>query len=145
MWSFLNPLFLSALAAALIPLVLHLWQRQRIVVVPFSTVRFLKLAQKRSSNRVRLENVLLWFLRTLILLLLALTVLLFIIFRSYHAFSGSRKVFRSIGAAFSVFRRTPGQAWFALTAAFLTISALQAVQLPFRTFFFLRPQRHFGS
>ena len=75
-----------------------------------------------------------------ILLLLALTVLLFIIFRSYHAFSGSRKVFRSIGAAFSVFRRTPGQAWFALTAAFLTISVLQAVQLPFRTFFFLRPQ-----
>ncbi|MDD5677344.1 MAG: VWA domain-containing protein [Kiritimatiellae bacterium] len=72
MWSFLNPLFLSALAAALIPLVLHLWQRQRIVVVPFSTVRFLKLARKRSSNRVRLENVLLWFLRTLILLLLAL-------------------------------------------------------------------------
>ncbi|MDP2989578.1 MAG: VWA domain-containing protein, partial [Kiritimatiellota bacterium] len=72
MWSFLNPLFLSALAAALIPLILHLWQRQRIVVVPFSTVRFLKLAQKRSSNRVRLENILLWLLRTLILLLLAL-------------------------------------------------------------------------
>src|ERR1035437_8500045 len=72
MWSFLNPLFLSALAAALIPLVLHLWQRQRIVIVPFSTVRFLKLAQKRSSNRVRLENILLWLLRTLIMLLLAL-------------------------------------------------------------------------
>lgn len=72
MWSLLNPLFLWALAAALIPLVLHLWQRQRIVIVPFSTVRFLKLAQKRSSNRVRLENILLWILRTLILLLLAL-------------------------------------------------------------------------
>ncbi|MFH1968712.1 MAG: VWA domain-containing protein [Verrucomicrobiota bacterium] len=72
MWSFLNPLFLSALAAALIPLILHLWQRQRIVIVPFSTVRFLKLAQKRSSNRMRLENILLWLLRTLILLLLAL-------------------------------------------------------------------------
>lgn len=72
MWSFLNPLFLSALAAALIPLALHLWQRQRTVVVPFSTVRFLKLAQKRSSNRMRLENILLWLLRTLILILLAL-------------------------------------------------------------------------
>jgi len=56
----------------MIPLVLHLWQRQRIVIVPFSTVRFLKLAQKRSSNRMRLENILLWLLRTLILLLLAL-------------------------------------------------------------------------
>ncbi|MFA5042916.1 MAG: VWA domain-containing protein [Kiritimatiellia bacterium] len=72
MWSFLNPFFLSALAAALIPLALHLWQRRRIVVVPFSTVRFLKLAQKRSSNRMRLENILLWLLRTLILILLAL-------------------------------------------------------------------------
>lgn len=72
MWSFLNPLFLSALAAAAIPLVLHLWQHQRIVVIPFSTVRFLKLAQKRSSNRMRMENVLLWLLRTLILILLAL-------------------------------------------------------------------------
>lgn len=72
MWSFLNPLFLSALTAALIPLALHLWQRQRIVIVPFSTVRFLKLAQKRYSNRMRLENILLWLLRTLILILLAL-------------------------------------------------------------------------
>ncbi len=75
-----------------------------------------------------------------ILILLALTVLLFIVFHSYHVFSGSRKVFRSVGAAFSVFKKHPGPAWFAIAAAFLTIAVLQAVQLPFRTFFFLRPQ-----
>lgn len=72
MWSFLNPLLLWALAAALIPLILHLWQRRRTVILPFSTIRFLKLAQKLSSNRVRLENVLLWILRTLIMLLIAM-------------------------------------------------------------------------
>ncbi|MBI2438900.1 MAG: VWA domain-containing protein, partial [Lentisphaerae bacterium] len=72
MWSLLNPIFLWAVAAALIPLVLHLWQRQRIVIINFSAVRFLKQAQKRSSSRVRLENILLWLLRTLLVLLLAL-------------------------------------------------------------------------
>lgn len=72
MWSLLNPIFLWALGAALIPLILHLWQRQRIVIIPFSTVRFLKVAQKRSASRLRMENILLWLLRTLILLLLAL-------------------------------------------------------------------------
>ncbi|MBI2441574.1 MAG: VWA domain-containing protein [Lentisphaerae bacterium] len=68
----LNPLFLWAFAAALIPLILHLWQRQRIVVMPFSTVRFLKVAQQRASSRIRLENILLWLLRTLLVLLLVM-------------------------------------------------------------------------
>ena len=68
---FLNPLFLWALAAAVIPLALHLFQRRRTVLTPFPTVRFLKLAQKRSSSRVRFENLLLWLLRTLLLAAIA--------------------------------------------------------------------------
>lgn len=72
MWSFLNPIFLAALGAALIPLILHLMQRHRVVTVPFSAIRFLKLAQKRCSNRIRLENFLLWLLRTLMIVLIAL-------------------------------------------------------------------------
>ncbi len=72
MWQFLNPLFLWAGAAAAIPLVLHMMQRRRVVPMPFSTIRFLKLAQKRSSNRIRMENFLLWLLRTLLLLILVL-------------------------------------------------------------------------
>ena len=71
MWSFLNPAFLAAAAAAIIPLILHLMQRRRTVRTPFSTIRFLKLAQKRSSNRIRMENFLLWLLRTLLLLVIA--------------------------------------------------------------------------
>ncbi len=63
-------MFLWALTAAAIPLMLHMFQRRRTVVTPFPTLRFLKAAQKRSSSRVRFENFLLWLLRTLLLLAL---------------------------------------------------------------------------
>ena len=69
---FLNPIFLWGLVALSIPLVLHLFQRRRTVVMPFPTLRFLKLAQKRSSSRVRFENLILWLLRSLLLALLTL-------------------------------------------------------------------------
>ena len=72
MFSFINPFFLYWCTAAIIPLVLHLLQSNRTVRLPFSTIRFLKLAQKRSSRRIKMENFILWLLRTLVLLLLAL-------------------------------------------------------------------------
>jgi hypothetical protein len=72
MISFLTPIFLTALAAASIPLILHLIQSSRTERLPFSTIRFLKLAQKRSSRRIKMENFILWLLRTLLLILLAL-------------------------------------------------------------------------
>jgi len=72
MWTFLNPLFLWAGLAAVIPLVLHLFQRRKIVRVPFSTLRFLKLAERKSTSCIRLENLLLWLLRTLLVLFLVL-------------------------------------------------------------------------
>ncbi|MBP5226714.1 MAG: BatA domain-containing protein, partial [Kiritimatiellae bacterium] len=68
---FANPLFLWALTAAAIPLMLHMFQRRRTVVTPFPTLRFLKAAQKRSSSRVRFENLLIWLLRTLLVLCIA--------------------------------------------------------------------------
>ncbi|MCL1920111.1 MAG: BatA domain-containing protein [Kiritimatiellaeota bacterium] len=69
---FVNPIFLWALAAAAIPLMLHMFQRRRTVVTPFPTLRFLKAAQRRSSSRVRFENFLLWLLRTLLVVTIAL-------------------------------------------------------------------------
>jgi hypothetical protein len=39
--------------------------------MPFSTIRFLKLARKQSATKARMENFLLWLLRTLLVLLLA--------------------------------------------------------------------------
>ncbi|MBN2302650.1 MAG: BatA domain-containing protein [Lentisphaerae bacterium] len=72
MFSLLNPIFLWAAAAAIIPVVLHMIQSRRTVKMPFSTIRFLKLAEKQSSRRIKMEHFLLWLLRTLILLLIAL-------------------------------------------------------------------------
>jgi len=68
---FLAPLFLIAAGlGALIPLALHFMQNKRKVKLPFPTLRFLKAAQKRSASRTRLENILLWLIRTLIMVLL---------------------------------------------------------------------------
>ncbi len=72
MWSFLQPTFLWAGLAAAIPLILHVLARRRAVRIRFPTIRFLRLAQHRSSRRLRMENVLLWLLRTLLMALLAL-------------------------------------------------------------------------
>ncbi len=68
---FVAPQFLWATGAAVVPLLLHLLSRRKTVRIYFSTLRFLKLAQKQSSRRIRLENFLLWLLRTLLLLLIA--------------------------------------------------------------------------
>jgi len=65
------PLFLlAALGGAMIPLLLHMMQKRRSLPIPFPTLRFLQLAQKASSRRIRIEHLLLWLLRTLIMLLL---------------------------------------------------------------------------
>ena len=70
---FLAPLFLIAAGlGASIPLALHLMQNQRKEQLPFPTLRFLKLAEKHSSRRMRMENFLLWLLRTLIMALLGM-------------------------------------------------------------------------
>ena len=83
--TFLAPLFLGAAGAAFVPLILHLMARRQTVRMPFSTVRFLKLAQKQSSSKIRMENFLLWLLRTLLMLLLALAF--------------AKPVYRSVGSA----------------------------------------------
>jgi len=68
---FLSPFFMIAAAvAASIPLLLHLLQTRKRVATPFPTLRFLRVAQKQSSRRIRLENFLLWLIRTLIILML---------------------------------------------------------------------------
>ncbi|MDD5483046.1 MAG: VWA domain-containing protein [Kiritimatiellae bacterium] len=67
------PLFLiAALAGAFVPLILHLLQKKKTVSQVFPTLRFLKIADRHSSRRIRMENLLLWLLRTLIMVLLGL-------------------------------------------------------------------------
>src|SRR3990172_12322119 len=70
--SFLNPVFLWALPAAAIPLLIHLLSRRRLPEVPFPTVQFLRALEPREIRRIRLRELLLLLLRTLAVLLLVL-------------------------------------------------------------------------
>src|SRR5258707_165099 len=80
---FLSPLFLIAAGlGAAMPLLLHLMQNKRKVQLPFPTLRFLKLAEKHSSRKIKLENFLLWLLRTLIMALLGMAFAMPMIRRS---------------------------------------------------------------
>ncbi len=72
MFNFLNPTVLFALAAGLIPLIIHLLNRKKIKLIPFSSIHFLKRMQQREIRRLRLRQLLLLLLRTLIILLVVL-------------------------------------------------------------------------
>lgn len=72
MFSFLNTAILAAAAAALIPLIIHLFSRRKIKVVEFSSVRHLKLMQRRQVRRLKIRQLLLLILRTLVILAVVL-------------------------------------------------------------------------
>ena len=69
---FLSPWMLSGLAALALPIIIHLLQRKRVVQIPFSTLRFLKLVQSKTARRSRVENLLLLILRCLVFAFLML-------------------------------------------------------------------------
>jgi len=68
MFNFLNSAVLLAAAAALIPLLIHLFSRRRVKVVEFSSLKHLKEMQKRQVRRLKLRQLLLLLLRMLIIL-----------------------------------------------------------------------------
>lgn len=70
--NFLNPLFLLALAAVAVPLLIHIFSRRRVPEVPFSTLRFLKRSDRRSMRRINLRRLLLLLLRMAAIALVAL-------------------------------------------------------------------------
>jgi len=68
---FLAPIFLAALAAVAIPVVLHLIQREKREATPFPSLMFLSRIPHRSTRRRRLRDLPLLLLRVLALVLLA--------------------------------------------------------------------------
>jgi hypothetical protein len=72
MLSFLNSTVLFAAAAALIPLIIHLFSRRKVKVVEFSSIRHLKEMQRRQLRRLRIRQLLLLALRMLIILMVVL-------------------------------------------------------------------------
>ncbi len=71
--SFLSPLFLAGLAAAAIPLAIHLFHRRAEPVVAFAAIRYLRQAPVEHAQRRKLKELLLLALRVAALVLLALT------------------------------------------------------------------------
>ena len=70
---FLTPLFLAAgAAAASLPLIIHLLNRERARRLVFSTIRFIKMSHQANVQRHRLKQLLLLLMRILILALLGL-------------------------------------------------------------------------
>jgi hypothetical protein len=70
--TFLQPFMLFGLAAAAIPLVLHLLTLRRLRTIEFSTLEFLKELQRSRIRRLRIQQWLLLLLRTALVILLVL-------------------------------------------------------------------------
>jgi hypothetical protein len=72
MLSFLNSIILFGLAAAAIPLLIHLLARRRLKKVYFSSLTFLKSMQRSQLRWLKVKQLLLLIIRTLIIIFLVL-------------------------------------------------------------------------
>jgi len=73
-FAFTNPLLLGGLALASLPIIIHLLNRRRFKMLEWAAMDFLLKAAVRNRKRVRLENLLLLLLRTLVVILLIMAV-----------------------------------------------------------------------
>ena len=71
---FANLPLLGGLAAASIPIILHLLNRRRFREEPWAAMRFLLAAIRKNQRRVRIEQLILLAVRTLLLILLVLAM-----------------------------------------------------------------------
>jgi hypothetical protein len=71
--TFLNPLVLFGLAAAAIPILVHLLSRRKLRTIEFSSLRFLKELQHTSIRRLKIRQMLLLILRILLIVTLVMT------------------------------------------------------------------------
>jgi len=72
MLTFINLSILTALLAVTIPLLIHLFNRQRKKKIHFGSIRFLKFLEKQRLKRLKLYEYLLIIIRSLIILMLIL-------------------------------------------------------------------------
>lgn len=72
MLSFLNSIVLPVLMAAVIPLIIHFFNRRKTKKITFSSIRFLKLLENQRIKQVRLYQILLILIRALFIIFLVL-------------------------------------------------------------------------
>ena len=70
--TFLNPFVLFGLAAAAIPILIHLFNIRKLRTIEFSTLTFLKELNKNKIRKIKIRQWLLLALRTLLILLIVL-------------------------------------------------------------------------
>lgn len=70
--TFLNPFVLFGLAAAAIPILIHLLNQRNLPTIEFSTLSFLKEMQRNKIRKIKIRQWLLLLLRTLLILALVL-------------------------------------------------------------------------
>ena len=71
---FMNPWMLLWLPAAAVPVLIHLWNRRKYREVSWAAMEYLLAAIVKSSRRMRIEQLLLLLVRTLVVLLAVLAV-----------------------------------------------------------------------
>lgn len=72
--TFLNSAILAALTLGLLPILIHLLNRQRYKNIDFPTLRFLRELQRQKMRQVKIRQILLLVLRTLAVLFLVLAL-----------------------------------------------------------------------
>jgi hypothetical protein len=72
MFTFINTSILALIVAIAIPLLIHLFNKQRKKKIKFSSLRFLQILEKQRLKRIKIYDYLLILLRTLIILCLVL-------------------------------------------------------------------------
>ena len=72
--TFAHPWMLLGALAALIPLLVHLFDRRRPRPVPFAALAFVLKSQKRTASRLKLRRLLVYLLRTTVLLALPIAL-----------------------------------------------------------------------
>jgi hypothetical protein len=70
--TFLNPLLLFGLVAAAVPIILHFLNLRKLRIIEFSTLFFLKELQQTKIRRLKLKQILLLIIRTLIIIFIVL-------------------------------------------------------------------------
>jgi hypothetical protein len=72
--TFLSPFLLPGLIIAGVPILIHLLNRRRFTVVDWAPMKYLKLTIRTNRRRMQIEQLILLALRTLLMILLILTV-----------------------------------------------------------------------
>ena len=115
---FLNHLMLWGLFVASIPIIIHILNRRRHRALDWGAMRFLKVAFVTRHRRVRIEELILLILRTLLLALLVLAMARpFITSRRFSSAENRKDLVIVLDASFSMGLKSQGTTIFALAKA----------------------------